>query len=346
MKNEYDLNKKVDDFIKWYSRNYTKIFDLDRNDKIKTIKNLIDKMAIWYELVYPDDKIYRQIPELQGHFGNDIDAIMFKNNPYIEILFDKNDAVNDLEWHEFYNKDVFMSSLSNEEMNLLSKPKYPAIVFYDYEHSSFHFHLSFDGIIIDDEWKLGQLYGMHIKDAVNLLKEEGYVFNQDNEIIKAIDDYHKKYYQREELLNCVMYRLIEHGGSILGARRAFLFAKEFGLNIDIPMVYGVNYDNPRLRLFINEYIKLGGKKDLLCLENYGNNSNNTTFGILTTVRVIDLIRHIHHNQNSKYTPEENNLHNELIGLLASQVPYEEIERMNELKTKSYNELKKEKKLVK
>ena len=38
-------------------------------------------------------------------------------------------------------------------------------------------------------------------------------------------------------LNCVMYRIIERGGNRIGPRRGFLFAKEFGRNIDIPMIF-------------------------------------------------------------------------------------------------------------
>ena len=70
----------------------------------------------------------------------------------------------------------------------------------------------------------------------------------------AIKDFENKTYQKEEMLNCVMYRIIERGGNRIGPRRAFLFAKEFGRNIDIPMIYGVDSSEPGLRNFMNEYI--------------------------------------------------------------------------------------------
>ena len=60
----------------------------------------------------------------------------------------------------------------------------------------------------------------------------------------------------------------------MGPRRAFLFAKEFGRNIDIPMKYGVDYSDPGLRSFILEYIKSGGRKDLKCYVGYFYRTND------------------------------------------------------------------------
>ena len=58
-----------------------------------------------------------------------------------------------------------------------------------------------------------------------------------------------------------MYRIIERGGNRFGPRRAFLFAKEFGRNIDVPMMYGVDTSDPGLRYFMNEYLKAGGNPE-------------------------------------------------------------------------------------
>jgi len=65
-----------------------------------------------------------------------------------------------------------------------------------------------------------------------------------------------------------MYRIIERGGNRIGPRRAFMFAKEFNLDINIPMKYGVDHSDPGLYHFISEYIKSGGAKDLVCISNY------------------------------------------------------------------------------
>ena len=74
------------------------------------------------------------------------------------------------------------------------------------------------------------------------------------------------------MLDAVMYRIIERGGNRMGPRRGFLFAKEFGRNIDIPMMYGVDYSDPGLRSFIIEYIKLFINNFYLL-----NRHNNTMF---------------------------------------------------------------------
>ena len=70
------------------------------------------------------------------------------------------------------------------------------------------------------------------------------------------------------MLNSAMYRIIERGGNRTGPRRAFIFAKEFGLNIDIPMMYGIDTTDPGLKSFVYDYLKAGGSKALICYDWY------------------------------------------------------------------------------
>jgi len=61
---EFDsLDDKVSYFIEWCSKNGT---DYD----IKDIKNIIDKVTIWYKLRYPDSYLDQE----------DIDSVMFNNS--------------------------------------------------------------------------------------------------------------------------------------------------------------------------------------------------------------------------------------------------------------------------
>ena len=78
-------------------------------------------------------------------------------------------------------------------------------------------------------------------------------------------------YQKEEMLNCVMYRIIERGGNRIGPRRAFLFAKEFKRDIDVPMIYGVDLADSHLISFIDAYLQAGGVEDLVCYNQYLSN---------------------------------------------------------------------------
>ena len=101
-----------------------------------------------------------------------------------------------------------------------------------------------------------------------MFQEKGIELPENNELEKTINEANKWIQQKEGILDCAMYRIIERGENRIGPCRAFLFAKEFGRNIDIPMMYAVDRSDPGLRLFMNEYIKSGGSKDLECYVGY------------------------------------------------------------------------------
>ena len=111
-----------------------------------------------------------------------------------------------------------------------------------------------------------------------------------------------------------MYRIIERGGNRIGPRRAFLFAKEFNRNIDIPIKFGIELSDPGLRSFINEYIKLGGNNDLVCYQNYFFRASKYEECSEVTV---DEILIIHGCDASKfYSSEEDELHQKLVDVLS------------------------------
>ena len=177
---------------------------------------------------------------------------------------------------------VFINSLPWSERYLFTNAKYKDVVYINVSQLNAHLHLTPDGIVEEAEdvenytkhkFKDDELKGMHIKDVVKLFKEKGIYLPYKNDLEKTIKEVDNWNYQKEEMLNCVMYRLIERGGNRVGPRRAFLFAKEFSRNIDIPMMYGVDYSDPGLLNFINEYINAGGSKDLLCCSGYLSRSN-------------------------------------------------------------------------
>ena len=136
--------------------------------------------------------------------------------------------------------------------------------------------------------------------------------------------YHKQCYSKEELLNCFMYRIMERGGIRLGPRRAFLFAKEFERDIDIPMMYGVDFSDPGLRRFLNEYMKAGGSKDLECYIGYFSRTKQEKS--LNTISIQELILTQPNDALTFYTKEEDELHQRLIHALASQVNQEELKK--------------------
>ena len=72
---------------------------------------------------------------------------------------------------------------------------------------------------------------------------------------------------KKDILELTMYVLINQD-RIIGPKRAYLFAKEFGLNKDIPVMYGISPIDPYLNEFIDGYLTDGGDKNLLCITNY------------------------------------------------------------------------------
>lgn len=300
---EIDLNKKVDQFINWYYENMVKgkYTNIEQLRKPKEMRDFIDKMAIWYDFKYPSYEISRIIPESDKE----------------QFIKNEKSKAKDL----FNNIDTFIDTLSDEEKNLFKEEKYPEIVYIKKGRNA-HIHLTKEGMVEESEGleaytnfkiKDKEIEKKHIKEVIKLLKENDIILEPDNEIEEAIKKVENYNYQKNEMLNSVMYRIIERGGYIMGPRRGLLFAKEFKRNIEIPMMYGVDYSDPGLRIFMNEYIKEGGSKNIDCYVNYFQNDNNAQIEMIS---VQELIKTIYNNETQKYTNEERNKHQELIYMLS------------------------------
>lgn len=151
---------------------------------------------------------------------------------------------------------------------------------------------------------------MNIKEELLQLREKIMKKRKKKEESEQDKDTYDLNDKVEEILNCAMYRIIERGGNRIGPKRAFLFAKEFGRDISIPMMYAIDYSDPGLRLFINEYIKAGGSKDLECLVGYFSKVSKDE--PLEKVSIQKLLLMLPNNTTSFYTEEEKELHQRLI----------------------------------
>ena len=335
------LDDKVDEFIDWYFKNMVKgnYTDIGEYQFPREMRDLIEKIAVWYELRYPSYEINRLMPG-SGQEQINVNDVMFRNNPYINELLDENSDAKELDWDDFYNTNVFMKSLPWEERWYFSKPRYRDRVYLNPNFRGAHLHLTKNGSVemaeditgftksaIKDE----ELTGLTVRDVVKLFKDKGIELPENNELEKAIKEADKWIQQKEGILDCAMYRIIERGGNRIGPRRAFLFAKEFSRSIDIPMMYAVDHSDPGLRLFMNEYIKAGGSKDLKCYVGYFSRASKNEKVYTTTIQ--DLILTQNNNAATFYTPEEHELHQRIVNAIASRVDHEAVrqEEVNQLR---------------
>ena len=56
----------------------------------------------------------------------------------------------------------------------------------------------------------------------------------------------------EEVNEMVLYRVIERGGNRYGGRRGLVFAEEFGLDVNIPVAYAIDWSDDSLSKFLGE----------------------------------------------------------------------------------------------
>jgi len=355
------LDAKVDDYIKWNYENMVKgqYTDIGEYWKPIELRNFIEKMAVWYELRYPDYEINRLMPG-SGQSSTKISEVMFNSNNYINDLFDANDNVRAIDWDEFYNTNVFIKSLPWEERYRFQRAKYKDLVYLDpnyilyspmeVERKTAHLHLTPNGFVKEAEgvdcyskFKVTneELKGMHVKEVVELLKEKGITLPSDNELESAINNVERFIKEKEGMLDAVMYRIIERGGNRMGPRRGFLFAKEFGRNIDIPMMYAIDHSDPGLRLFMNEYIKAGGSKDLICYVGYFSRTKYKKK--IDTISIQELILTENNNAATFYTPEETALHQRMVNAISSQIDHEEVRKEEVKQLRLQRRLEKSKK---
>ena len=147
------LDDKVDEFIKWYKdkivkENYTNIGEYYLPIEMR---NFIEKMAVWYELRYPDYEINR-IMYCTGQEPTQVSDEMFNKNNYINNQLDSNSEVKILDWDKFYNTKAFIHSLPSDEKKYFMKPQYPSIVYWNYGFSNAHLHLSKNGTVEMSEY--------------------------------------------------------------------------------------------------------------------------------------------------------------------------------------------------
>lgn len=261
-KSKNDLNKKINECIQEYknvirndvykfvsltSANLVDYKNIDR--EIEDLKDFIKEMTAWYELKY-------DIPTINEIFSNEdivLDESFFSSRNHSPLHLKNNNFINDPNYKKIY-EETFCS----------------------------HFKINEEGIIYDTKDLMGycNIYGIigspgkyiegkHIKDIKEILESKAYDINFINgNLGKLYERYNEKLKLRDLVLNAILYNIIKNGDVRFGPRRGLLFAKEYGLNIDIPMLYGVEGTYYNEYKFINIYLNNGGNKDLKIFVDY------------------------------------------------------------------------------
>ena len=307
-----------------------------------SVKNLVEKITIWYELRYPD---YVLEDMLNGEYRKakdyiNLDDVMFTSNPiakdlkeffrdffhlpYNNFIIDVDNILGYLNWQEFYNTKSFINSLPLKEKVLLNKAKYPSQISFSINDEKKIFRLTSKGRVrtlnnsskfslINKNGNRVKFNDVNINDLLTTLESNDFNISKEDidSLQSIIAKYRKKWYSKYLLLELVMYKIIDRDGQGYGPYRAFLFAKEFNKNIDIPMQYGINTNFPYTREFINEYLKSGGSKDLMCCIDYFSTPSNQ----LKEATIEDILINIIKN----YTLEETKLHQRFVNALSQQI---------------------------
>lgn len=257
------LSKRIDKFIDWYYDNLVKNHYIKSKEinKLTKLRNFIEKMAVWYELKYP--------------------SIYFSDNIDVNSKFTFNEFYNLLDLEE---KSYFTVSRYYNVLKLGEKSPYSYI------------YLSYEGYITGTEGiqkytknvlNDKDLIGLHITDLPSIFIQNNIDLISNNSINNTIDNVNKSIYFKQELLNSVLYCILERGNKSFGPRRGLLFAKEFNLDIDIPMIYGIDLTDNNLIYLIDEYLSLGGHKDLKCYVNYYSKFDNDIINVTNIKNLIN-----------------------------------------------------------
>lgn len=298
------INSQIEVFFQWYYQNYlgniyTKKNHTHYEKSISNIQRTIHKFIAWYEIRYPNEIIN------QFCFSN---PSLDKKN----ADFSKNSNLENI-----LTAEVFIHSLSFNERELL-KVKYPKFIHFQNKNNLLEtntFQLSRKGTVLE-----GKLFivkncflnfkGKHITQVLQELQEDDrlkVLFPEEiSSIEKTIASYQLKKELKERLLQTVMLSILNQDRHCnTSAKRAYLFAKEFHLNLDVPMSYGLDLYDDYLRYFINDYLRNGGNPDLI----FENSWENSTIKEALTYLPNEVF------DNILYTKEEQDLQQRLINSL-------------------------------
>jgi len=259
-KKNIDLYKNVKKNLEHFIEVHSYDIDKPKEEAKQDIRDFIEKMAVWFELRYPD----LEIKKIFGPNNMEVDVTkeIFYNNPHLADILKNSMTEIDLKWHDFYNYDAFYASLSEEEKRFIKEPCYPDIL-YLYNKGGEHVHISSDGMIDMREYMTfynsqditsNKVKEISVGGFIELFEKKGTPLPGDSEVIRAENAYSNQNRLRNNIIECVMHRIMMRGDKKESSlRRAYLFAKEFcPMEMDFLAEYAVVYDDLELLRFMRD----------------------------------------------------------------------------------------------
>lgn len=185
--------------------------------------------------------------------------------------------------------ELFYKLVDEKEVEILKKPslkgKYylnDKVITYDFLNKKItndYIVLTNDGLIKSSSLK--RIVGKKIDELgdKDVSKYDLLKFN------KMVGEYNLKNDLIDYLLTIVLYCLIDYEKENC-AHLALDYAIAFKRDIDIPVTYGINLNDPNLISFINKYLNAGGNEDIMCFYNYQKRKNNFAPLAYTKLRCI------------------------------------------------------------
>lgn len=260
-KKNVDLYKNVKKNLEHFIEAHSYDIDKPKEEAKQDIRDFIEKMAVWFELRYPDLEIKKIFNE--SNIVPDITTEIFCNNSNLADILKNSKVEIDLKWSNLYNYDAFCASLSEEEKRFIKEPCYPSIL-YLYSGRIDHVHLSPEGNVERYEYTFPSSFinnvidecdecnNWHIEKFVEILEKNGEPIDRNSEAYKAINSYRNQKRLRNNIIECVMYRIMLRGDRKESSlRRAYLFAKEFAAGcICFLADYAIYYEDLDLLRFM------------------------------------------------------------------------------------------------
>lgn len=265
--------RRINDFLTDYKKNLLieEQSPTYVDSRMTEMKNFIEKMAIIYEIIYPDISFL----QAEDKFINDsyVNQVMFKDNKYLNDTLEEETLLEELEWNKFIGVKPMIKILSEQEKELLRKPSYNMLI--NLKSSGFwdpwdSLTLTKRGVIrktrlnkrksaLKDE----DLIGCRASKVVERLKNKNIPETAYIELANEVTRVDRLNKQRDAMLECIMFRIMERGYDFLGARRALLFANDFSLVLEKPLIYEINgtTEDFNVAAFLRKYSDLGGNLD-------------------------------------------------------------------------------------